>query len=387
MLSAADSAPLNILMIADYPDDPRLGSAKVVHKLRDEFVAAGHVCDVILSDGIGRMPASRHLRQLAGPALAGAAVRRAFRSRHYDVVDAASAEGLWVAAARRAGFLRRTAVVCRSNGLEHLNYRRMLDDSRAGLMRKPWTRRIWFPLSRLTQVAAAARAADRLIVLNDGDAEFARSRGWQPAHRIDVVPHGLGAAFLQGAGALPSERRGVLFCGSWDHVKGVSYLVAAFDLLAERGTALPLTVLGPGLPAAQVLASFSERARPFVTVIDRTTEERVRAEYARHEIFVLPSTYEGFGLVVIEAMSQGLAVIATPVGCARTAVRHGETGLLVPARDAAALAAAIRRLADDPSERTRIGAAAAHAVSHLSWRRTAADTLDVYRRALENARP
>jgi glycosyltransferase involved in cell wall biosynthesis len=144
-------------------------------------------------------------------------------------------------------------------------------------------------------------------------------------------------------------------------------------------------VLGPGVPAARVLASFSERARPLVTVVDRTTEERVRGEYARHAIFVLSSTYEGFGLVLIEAMSQGLAVVSTPVGCARTMVRDGDTGVLVPARDAEALAAAVLRLAHDPAARARLGAAASQAVAHLSWRRTAEQTIDVYRRALDGA--
>ena len=57
---------------------------------------------------------------------------------------------------------RRAAFVCRSNGLEHLNYARMVDDHREGLRGKPWSRRVWYPLSRLTQVTAAARLADSL---------------------------------------------------------------------------------------------------------------------------------------------------------------------------------------------------------------------------------
>jgi len=379
--------PLRILMVADYPDDPRLGSTKVVHKLRDEFRAAGHTCDVLLSDAIGTPAGNSHVRQLTAPALAARAVRRAFHAHPYDVVDAASAEGLWIGAARRAGALRRTAVICRSNGLEHLNYQRMLDDSRAGLMRKPWTRRIWFPVSRLSQVAAAARVADRLIVLNEADAAFARSRGWQPGERIDVVAHGLADAFLERRNGQPVERRGVLFCGSWDHMKGIGYLTRAFDLLAARGASVPLTVLGPGFPAAHVLSTFTDRSRSMVTVVDRTTEDRVLEAYRRHAIFVLPSTYEGFGMVVIEAMSQGLAVVSTPVGCARTMVRDGHTGVLVPARDADALASALLRLANDPAERERLGAAASGSVAHLSWRRTAEQTIDVYRRALDGAAP
>jgi glycosyltransferase involved in cell wall biosynthesis len=111
-------------------------------------------------------------------------------------------------------------------------------------------------------------------------------------------------------------------------------------------------------------------------------EDRVVAEYRRHDIMVFPSTYEGFGLVVLEAMSQGLPVVATPVGCAPMLIRNDENGVIVPLRDGAALSAAVARLMDSTAERARLGANAAAAVASLSWRRTAERTVDVYRGAI-----
>jgi glycosyltransferase involved in cell wall biosynthesis len=96
---------------------------------------------------------------------------------------------------------------------------------------------------------------------------------------------------------------------------------------------------------------------------------------------VFPSTYEGFGLVVLEAMSQGLPVIATPVGCAPELVRDGETGMIVPARSSRALADAVTRIMSCAAERARLGANSAAEVSAMSWKRTAARTLDAYARA------
>ena len=121
---------LSVTDTADFDDDPRLGSAKVTHKLRDELRAAGHHCDALFADGIGRSPANRQVRQLVAPALASKAIRRASSPAAYDVVDAASAEGLWFGPARRLRGARRPALICRSNGLEHLNYQRRIDDSR-----------------------------------------------------------------------------------------------------------------------------------------------------------------------------------------------------------------------------------------------------------------
>ena len=377
---------LRVLLGGDYDDDPRLGSAKVPHKLREELRRAGHDCDALFAGALGARPAGRQIRQLIAPILARRAISAALSRKRYDVVDVASAEGLWFGVQKRLGSWRSTALICRSNGLEHLNYRRMSGDSDAGLLPKPWTRRLWYPMSRLSQVAAAARVADRLLVLNGVDRQFAVDHRWQPADRIDVVPHGVSDRFLDGVPVSPARGAGMLFCGTWDFVKGTPYLVDAFDRLAAEGRPVPLTILGPGIPADAVLRAFSDAARPFVTVIDRVPEERVVEEYRRHDALLFTSTYEGFGLVALEAMSQGLPIVATPVGCVRDLVRDGENGIIVPPRDSAAIAAAVRRLIDAPAERVRMGTAAAAAVAGMSWRRTAAHTVDVYRRALAQVR-
>ena len=104
----------------------------------------------------------------------------------------------------------------------------------------------------------------------------------------------------------------------------------------------------------------------------------MRNFYAGSDVVVVPSVptrdfLEPWGLVVNEAFDQGVPVIATTaVGAAAGGlVRHEETGLVVPAGDAAALAAALRRLHDDPALRARLGAAGRAAVaaghSHADW--------------------
>jgi glycosyltransferase involved in cell wall biosynthesis len=370
--------PLSILLVGDYPDDPRLGSSKVLHKLRDEFTALGHGCDVIWAHDIGRWPATRQVRQLASPWMAAKALAARMGRKQYDVVDAASAEGLFLGLLNAVGARDGCVYVCRSNGIEHRNYARMIDDHVHGLLRKPWTRRLWYPATRLSQVAAAARLADRLIVTNEGDRTFALDRGWQPPERVALIPHGISEAFFADAPADSPRGAGLLFCGTWDHVKGIAYLAAAINQLHAAGHRVPLTVLGPGVPAAAVLASFDVNVRPSVSIIDRAPEDRVMAEYSRHDMLLWTSSYEGFGLVLIEAMSQRLPVIATPSGYASTIVRDDETGVLVPFRDADAIVAAVRALCSNPARRRRLGDAGHDAVKELSWRATASRTLDVY---------
>ncbi|HEV7588418.1 MAG TPA: glycosyltransferase family 4 protein, partial [Longimicrobium sp.] len=380
--------PLRILLVGDYPDDPRLGSAKVYHKLRDEFRGLGHDCDVLLSPELGPRPAAARLRWLVGPVLAERAIRRAFRERGtYDVVDVASAEGSVIGARRKAGGTRGVALVSRSHGLEHLNFRRMVDDHRAGLVPKPWHRRLWYPAARMSQVAIAARLADRLLVLNDGDRDFAVARGWKRGDAVDVVPHGVSRHFLDDAPPEDAPRgAGVLFCGSWDPVKGVDYLVAAMALLAADRDPPRLTVLGPGLPEDAVLAAFPEAVRPLVTVLPRTGEDEVMQRYREHDALVMTSTYEGFGMVVVEAMGQRLPVVATTVGCA-PALLAGGGGILVPPRDPAAVAGAIRRLLSDAALRRSLGSEAHERVRAMSWTATARRTLEVYEAARARPKP
>src|SRR5688500_10325503 len=107
---------MRILLVGDYPPDPRLGSTKVLLKLREEFEVMGHGCDVLLADGLGG-PRNPYLRQAVAPLAARSAVRRQFSQKGpYDVVDVASAEGLWLATGKR-GQLNGAAVISRSNGL------------------------------------------------------------------------------------------------------------------------------------------------------------------------------------------------------------------------------------------------------------------------------
>lgn len=374
---------MRILLVGDYPADPTLGSAKVYFKLREEFAALGHDCDLLMGPDIAGRPANWRVRQTVSPWLADRAIRRAFRRRGpYDVVDVASAEGMVFAARRRLGSGPGPAIVSRSHGLEHLNYRRTLDDAAAWLIDKPWTRRLYYPLVRLPQVAAAARLADAMIVLNPGDQRFAVEAGWKPAERVHVVPHGVSARFLADAPPPDAPRGGgVLFCGSWDHVKGAAYLANAMTRLALSGDAPRLTVLGPGVSEEAVLASFAKAAHPFVRVVPRAPEDEVMRHYREHDVLVACSTYEGFGMVVVEAMSQRLPVVATPIGCAPMLIRDGDNGVIVPPRDSAALADAIRRVMADAPLRRRLGDRAAETVRPLTWRATAERTLEVYRQA------
>src|SRR5829696_6847689 len=160
----------------------------------------------------------------------------------------------------------------------------------------------------------------------------------------------------------------VMFAGRLEPEKGLPVLLRAWAQARLDG-ALVLIGDGPLRAAAQGAGSVCPGALP---------ADEVRNFYAGSDVVVVPSVptrdfLEPWGLVVNEAFDQGVPVIATDaVGAAAGGlVRHEETGLVVPAGDAAALASALRRLHGDPALRARLGAAGRAAVaagfSHADW--------------------
>ena len=138
--------------------------------------------------------------------------------------------------------------------------------------------------------------------------------------------------------------------GRLDPVKGHDVLLDA--LPAVPGVAL--TVLGEGGRRTAL-----ERRAAELGVADRVRfpgwARDVPSELGAYDALVMPARTEGWPLTIGEAMLAALPVVATRVGSVAEAVRDGETGLLVPKDDAAALAAALRRLRDDPALRERLG--------------------------------
>jgi len=164
----------------------------------------------------------------------------------------------------------------------------------------------------------------------------------------------------------------VMFAGRLEPEKGLPALLGAWRATGFSPPRAALVAIGDGALRGAAVAAGA------VCPGGELAREEIRDFYAGSDVVVVPSVItrdflEPWGLVVNEAFDQGVPVIATTaVGAAAGGlVRHEETGLVVPAGDAGALAAAIRRLHDDPALRARLGAAGRAAVaaghSHGDW--------------------
>jgi glycosyltransferase involved in cell wall biosynthesis len=161
--------------------------------------------------------------------------------------------------------------------------------------------------------------------------------------------------------------------------KGVPTLLDALERLAGRGAGVRFAIVGNGplRPEAE-----SRAARPPLrgSVLVRPFAGRVEPYLKALDGFVLPSLWEGLPIAVLEAMAMGVPVVATAVNGTPEAVRHGETGLLVPASDPDALAEAMLALASDRDAAARMGASAREvARERFSVERMVHRMLAVYR--------
>jgi glycosyltransferase involved in cell wall biosynthesis len=155
--------------------------------------------------------------------------------------------------------------------------------------------------------------------------------------------------------------------------KGIDTLVAAVPLVLRERPDAHFVVIGDG-PLRDEL----ERQAQGLPVEFRGEVSDVPSELARLGVFALPSRFEGLCLAVIEAQAAGVPVVATPVGGIAETVVDGETGLLVPVDDPAALAAAILRLLGDPELGGRLAAEAKSRAARFSREAMVHQTLTFY---------
>lgn len=186
------------------------------------------------------------------------------------------------------------------------------------------------------RLSAEWDAADLVLVNSQWSADALVKQG-VPAAKIIVVP-----LALDFEGSRPVLARGtlkVLWLGSVILRKGIQYLVEAARLLQTRN--IEFLIGGPVGISDAAVKSFPANVR----LLGRITRDRLRQVYRRAHIFVLPTLSDGFAITQLEAMSHGLPVVATS-NCGRV-VTDELDGLIVPARDGAALANALGRLDDD----------------------------------------
>ena len=220
------------------------------------------------------------------------------------------------------------------------------------------------------------------------------------AGKIAVVPCGVDRDIFQPLSQeeakrvldLPDRRRIILYVGRIEPLKGIDTLLRAMAVVVpacpDWRENLSVVIIG-GAPGAGADQSNAELARldrlraelgieDLVTFLGAKDQDTLVYYYSAAEMVVMPSHYESFGMVALEAMACGTPVVASKVGGLAFSVQDGQTGFLVPERNAEVLADKICLLLNDVDLRQRLGAQAADWAQRYEWPVVATQILRLY---------
>ena len=260
------------------------------------------------------------------------------------------------------------------------------------------------PAQRAAAEGEIMHFADRIVASTGLEREqMCALYGADPA-RISVVPPGvdlqrfrhLPPAEAKAHIGVPPEARMILFVGRIQPIKGIDTLIRAMALVRQRDpemrSNLCVAIIG-GDPDADAGQEQSEMARlkvlreslgvgDLVTFLGSKDQDTLVDYYSAAATVVVPSHYESFGMVALEAMACGTPVVASDVGGLSINIADGFNGYLVPVGDAEALAAKLTLLLKYDSLRKQLSWQASRWAERYSWSNIAEEVMAVYEKAL-----
>jgi len=191
---------------------------------------------------------------------------------------------------------------------------------------------------------------------------------------------------------VPPCNRMLLFVGRIEPLKGIDALLEAIRIMRLKGVDVCLAVIG-GNPESGVEETSTEMERlkslrdqagltDLVAFLGKRSQDTLPYYYSAAEAVVMPSQYESFGMVALEAMACGAPVVASQVGGLAYLVQDGVTGFIVPVDDPRLLAEKLIRIVEDPGLRQQLGSQAAHIAKEYGWEKIGARIIELYHQAL-----
>ena len=221
------------------------------------------------------------------------------------------------------------------------------------------------PLGRMASERRLAQSADAVVVPTEREKENLLNHYHADSQTLYVIPCGVNADHFKPLDRFSARRTLnlsvdqdlLLYVGRFTPVKGLDILLRAVSQLVKTGNRLRLIVVGGDGPAAASTQAVRRQIRQLhlgrhVHLAGRIDASVLPCYYNAADLLVVPSRYESFGLVALEALACGTPVVATPVGAMERLLVEGENGLVVQSPDSTAVARGIAaQLARDGNKR------------------------------------
>ncbi len=378
---------MRILLMADTPPNPDSGASGTEYQTVEALRRLGHEVEVVWSTELSHRIRHGNLHNLLElPFGYRKVMLDKLGASSFDIVHVNQSHG-YLAAAMVKRMNNKTVFVHRSHGFE----------SRVSTVLMPWktqyAKKRTFPRLAASKVMAKAlefnyrsiaRHADGHIVSASLCADYLIDRCGVSAEKIAVIPQAPPKLYqdvlLPEFDAARLNR--LLYVGQLDFFKAPMILAAAFERILELNPDATLTWLCNAQHHSEAASLLGKHARSKTRFIDWIEQDRLIEIYDNHGVFLFPSFFEGFGKVFLEAMSRGLAVIASEEGGAKDLIANSHDGYLVAVGDVEGIVAAYSRLHSNPLLAEKLGINARETAMSYTWDRVAKETVAFYNRLI-----
>ncbi|MCH8814168.1 MAG: glycosyltransferase family 4 protein [Chloroflexi bacterium] len=210
------------------------------------------------------------------------------------------------------------------------------------------------------------------------------------ADRYQIIPNGIDYGFFAAEAPpmpdLMDHRRNILFVGRQEKRKGLPYLLEAYRQLKAEMPDTRLIIVGPDGGIRGACQRYVEQHQlKDVHFIGYVSDQDLPRYYRSADVFCAPNTgHESFGIILLEAMAASKPIVASDISGFRDVLTHEKHGLLVPPKDASALAIALKTLLSDPDRRDEMARAGSDHARQFAWDEVSAKVLSHYERTLAN---
>ncbi len=240
------------------------------------------------------------------------------------------------------------------------------------------------------------QSADRIVAATPAELAQLQWLYHADVSKVKIIPPGVDVSHFypipddeakEFIGVLPCQQL-LLFVGRIEPLKGIDILIDALAMVQKAGVTVCLAVIGGDTNddreaandemARLQIISEQHGLKDLVAFLGKRDQDTLQYYYSAAEAVVVPSHYESFGMVALEAMACGTPVVASQVGGLAYLVQDGITGFTVPVDEPEALAERLMRLINDPALKRELGKNAAELAKTYSWEKIAQRLLSLY---------
>ena len=362
------TSPLKIALIVHHQLELGTGAAGSTLTLAAALRHRGHLVDVIGMEIVG--DSNSTLSQIRFPWKVAKFLRRALKDGAYDIIDASTGD-YWLLTLKEVAATP-TVLVTRSHGLEPLAVAARRKAARSGELRLRWRYRLYHGGWRLTEVRRSIGVADLKLVLNLTEKAYLTEILGARAASVAITAPVAGQAFSEVAPTTPLPYR-LLVVGGQQWRKGALDHAVVVETLLRSNPDLEVTWLG--VAKAPVSSDVAHRIR----VIERYEPEEFGAILDSHGVMLSLTRFEGLPVVMLEAMSHGVSIVANAVP-GPVDLLIGGAGILVTPGDLNQAVRAVQSLSND-GVRAEMGTTAHSSVQKFRPDRVVDLLIENYREA------